>query len=222
MANGEDYSPGPAAGAQVHKEGEQWTLVLVRDLRHAPEKVWQALVDPVHLREWAPFEADRSLGESGKLVRLSTVGAPASHIAETRVKRADAPHLLEYDWGGRPIRWELEATGDGTQLTLWASIDRHYVSMGATGWHICLDVLDHHLSGSPLGRITGPEALKFAGWQRLNQEYSSSAWNRRAGQVSNNTSREVQFNECDAIAFFGGRYPNSHHTRAGCLDLACG
>jgi hypothetical protein len=44
--------------------------------------------------------------------------------------------------------------------------------MGAAGWHICFDVLDHLLSGTPLGRIVGPEAMKFAGWQRLHAEYA--------------------------------------------------
>jgi len=43
--------------------------------------------------------------------------------------------------------------------------------MGAAGWHICLDVLDHLLSGAPIGRIVGPEAMKF-GWQRLSAEYA--------------------------------------------------
>ena len=38
MTRREDYSPGPAAGAEVKKDGDTWTLVLVRDLRHPPEK----------------------------------------------------------------------------------------------------------------------------------------------------------------------------------------
>jgi len=44
--------------------------------------------------------------------------------------------------------------------------------MGAAGWHICLDVLDHLLGGTPIGRIVGPAAMKFSGWQRLNAEYA--------------------------------------------------
>jgi hypothetical protein len=43
--------------------------------------------------------------------------------------------------------------------------------MGAAGWHICLDVLDHLLGGTPTGRIVGAEAMKF-GWKRLNKEYA--------------------------------------------------
>jgi uncharacterized protein YndB with AHSA1/START domain len=72
----DQYIPGPAAGAQIRKAGEHWTLVLVRELRHSPEDVWQALTDPAQLREWAPFDADRNLGSTGASVKLTTVGAP--------------------------------------------------------------------------------------------------------------------------------------------------
>src|SRR5579864_3719370 len=156
----EQYTPGPANVAQVRKDRgpngeEKWTLTLVRELRHAPEKVWQAITDPAHLREWAPFDADRSLDTAGTSVKLTTVGAPTPHVTETKVTRADAPKLLQYNWGGQDIRWELDAFGSGTRLTLWHNIDRHFISMGAAGWHICLDVLDHFLSGTPIGRIVG-------------------------------------------------------------------
>jgi len=172
MNSREQYAPGPASGAHIEKDGEKWTLVLVRELRHSPEKVWQALTDPAQLRGWAPFDADKNMGAAGTTVKLTTVGAPTPHITETRVTRADAPRLLEYNWGGQDIRWELEALGGGTRLTLWHNIDRRFISMGAAGWHICFDVLDRHLSGNPVGRIVAGEAMKFGGWQRLNAEYA--------------------------------------------------
>jgi hypothetical protein len=92
-------------------------------------------------------------------------------VTETTVTRADAPSVLEYTWGGNDMRWELEARGGGTRLTLWTSIDRRYISMGAAGWHVCFDVLDRLLGGTPIGRIVGPDAMKFGGWQRLHAEY---------------------------------------------------
>ena len=174
MIDREQYTPGPAHGAQVKKDGRQkdkWTLILVRELRHSPEKVWQALTDPAQLREWAPFEADGSLGTVGATVQLTTVAAPTPQVSETRVTRADAPKLLEYNWGGNDMRWELEALGSGTRLTLWHNIDRRFISWGAAGWHISFDVLDRLLSGTPIGRIAGSEAMKF-GWQRLVAEYA--------------------------------------------------
>src|SRR5205814_4234480 len=157
MSGGEQYAPGAAHGAEVRKDGEKWTLVLVRDLAHPPAKVWTALTDPEQRRAWAPFDSDRNLGAVGTAT-LSTVGAP--FVSETQVKRADAPRALEYDWGGGDIRWELEPLGaGGTRLTLWANINRRFIAMGASGWHVCFDVLDRLLAGRPIGRIAGPEAM---------------------------------------------------------------
>jgi uncharacterized protein YndB with AHSA1/START domain len=166
MSSRVQYTPGPARGAEVRKGGEKWTLILVRKLRHSPEKVWQALTDPAQLREWAPFEVDGSLGTAGSTVKLTWVGAPTP--IDTRVTRADAPEVLEYD----DIRWELEPAGNGTRLTLWHNIDHRFVSWGAAGWHISFEVLDHYLAGDPIGRIVGQDAMRFEGWQRLTKEYA--------------------------------------------------
>ena len=166
MINPEQYEPGPASGAQVRRGGEIWTLILVRELRHSPEKVWQALTDPVHLREWAPFEVDGSLAAAGTTVKLTWAGTPTP--LDTTVTRAEAPRLLEYN----DIRWELEAFGGGTRLTLWHNIDRRFISWGAAGWHIALDSLDYLLNGTPIGRIAGSDVMKFHGWQRLRAEYA--------------------------------------------------
>jgi uncharacterized protein YndB with AHSA1/START domain len=184
MNDRDQYTPGPASGAQVRKDGEKWTLILVRELRHSPEKVWQALTDPAHLREWAPFVVDGSLDAVGNTVNFTWVGAPTP--IETRVTRADAPKLLEYS----DMRWELEASGGGTRLTLWHNIDRRFISWGAAGWHICFDVLDRLLSGTPIGRIAGGEAMKLGDWQRLTAEYAKQfdteapKWPPQAAQKS--------------------------------------
>lgn len=170
MTSRDDYKPGAASGAEVRKDGEKWTLILVRVLKHPPAKVWQALTDPTQLREWAPFDADRSLAAVGP-VNLSTVGTPTPMTSETRVTRADAPNLLEYQWGGNDLRWQLEKLDNGTRLTLWHNIDRGYIAMGAAGWHICLDVLERFVAADPLGRIVGGEAMKFD-WPRLKAQYA--------------------------------------------------
>jgi uncharacterized protein YndB with AHSA1/START domain len=166
MIEREQYTPTPASGAQIRKnEGDKWTLILVRELRHPPEKVWEALTDPAQLREWAPFVVEESLRTAGTTVKLTWVGTPTA--IDTKVTRADAPRVLEFG----DIRWELGEVGGGTRLTLWANIDRRFIAWGAAGWHIAFDVLDRLLSGTPIGRIAGAEAMKF-GWQRLVAEYA--------------------------------------------------
>jgi uncharacterized protein YndB with AHSA1/START domain len=166
MTDRHQYAPGPAGGARVEKDGDRWTLVLVRELGHPPGMVWQALTDPAHLREWAPFEADGNLGTAGATVKLTWSGT--ANVSEAKVIRAEKPEVLEY----QDLRWQLEPSGRGTRLTLWHNIDRRFIAWGAAGWHISFDVLDRLLSGDPIGRITGADAVKFGSWQRLVGEYS--------------------------------------------------
>lgn len=165
----EQYDPGPARGADVRKDvGEdksKWTLILVRELRHSPEKVWQALTDPAQLREWAPFIADGNLGKVGS-VNITWMANPQALL--TKVTRAEAPHVLECG----DMRWKLESSDRGTRLTLWHNIDNRFISWGAAGWHISFDVLERMLEGNPMGRIAGVDAMKNAGWQRLVGEYA--------------------------------------------------
>ncbi len=164
MTQHEQYTPGPASG-EVQKHGDQWTMILTRQLRHSPDKVWAALTDPAQLREWAPFDVDGGLDKTGN-VNLTWMGSPQA--MEIKVTRSEAPSVLEYD----NTRWELEPSGAGTKLTLWQTIDKRFVCWGAAGWHISFDVLDSKLSGNPTKRIAGPEAMKNEGWQRLVGEYA--------------------------------------------------
>jgi len=117
MTDRQQYAPGPASGGAgpkgpgtktVKKSGRSFSS---ENCATRPRKVWQAITDPVHLREWAPFDADGSLGTVGATVKLTTVAAPAPRVTETTVTRADAPNVLEYKWGGFDMRWELEAFG---------------------------------------------------------------------------------------------------------------
>ena len=165
------YQAGAAADAHVRKDGDRWTLVFVRELRHRPDKVWTALTDPSHLREWAPFDADRDLGSTGS-AKLAMAGAPEPETLDCSVIRADAPTLLEYTWGGDVLRWELEEIDTGTRLTLRHTLDdRSWGPKVAAGWHICLDVAERALDGQPIGRIVAHDAMRV-GWERLNAEYS--------------------------------------------------
>ena len=65
---------------------------------------------------------------------------------------------------GKPV-WPVAVVG--AELKRRHNIDRRFISWGASGWHICFDVLELLLAVEPIGRIIGAEAMRFGGWQRL-------------------------------------------------------
>jgi uncharacterized protein YndB with AHSA1/START domain len=170
--NRDDFRPTPLAEAEAHADGDRWTLVFVRDLRHPPERVWAALTDPAELREWSPFHADRDLGSAGEAT-LTMAGAETAEESPAVVRRAEPPALLEYTWGDDLLRWELQPSAAGTRLTL-----RHTVGEPdlppkvAAGWHLCLDVCELLLDGDAVGPIVAEDALGF-GWEELRDAYSA-------------------------------------------------
>lgn len=170
MSQKRDYIPGPADQARLIEAEGGWNLAFVRELKHSPEVVWAALVDPAQLSEWAPFDSDRRLDTPGE-VMMTPVGSDSP--SPSRVIRAEAPNLLEYEWAGNTLMWELEDLQGRCRLRLWAKISPKFVAMGAAGWHVSLDVLESMLAGASIGRIAGQEALNCEGWRQLFTEYSA-------------------------------------------------
>jgi uncharacterized protein YndB with AHSA1/START domain len=182
------FEPGPLAEVDCTADEDRWTLVFVRDLRHSPEKVWVALTDPAHLREWAPYDASRDLGGLGD-VTLTMIDGDTSEELPASVTRAEPPTLLEYTLGTDLLRWELAANGAGTRLTLRHTVqDREWVPKVAAGWHICLVVAEHLLDGEPIGPIRGAEAQRF-GWQELHDAYAETLGITGTGQPDETASR---------------------------------
>jgi uncharacterized protein YndB with AHSA1/START domain len=169
----DDYRPSPLGPAEAEKDGEHWTLVFHRDLRHPPEKVWSALTDPGQLDQWAPWIADRDLGRPGDVTLTMIDGETRQEMAAT-VLRSQPPTLLEYTLGTDRLLWELSATATGTHLTLRHTVaDADWLPKVAAGWHICLDVAEHLLDGDPVGVIRGSQAMAF-GWTELEKAYAQT------------------------------------------------
>jgi uncharacterized protein YndB with AHSA1/START domain len=170
-AGAEGFDPGPLAQVSAHADGEGWTLVFVRELHHAPDRVWSALTDPGQLAEWAPYTADRDLGRTGPATLRMLDAGELGELPSAQVTRADRPTLLEYTWGGDLLRWELAPIDVGTRLTLRHTVaGRDTVAKVAAGWHLCVLVADRLLDGAPIGPIRGRRAMAF-GWEDLNAAY---------------------------------------------------
>lgn len=156
--------------ATVVPDGDRWTLIFIRHLRQPPARVWTALTDPAEVDRWAPFAGD--LTGAGDTTLTMIDGDTRTEMPAT-VLRSEPPALLEYTWGPDRLRWELEAAGDGTRLTL-----RHTLAgpgmeaMVAAGWHLCAGVLQRLLDGEPVTAIRGQEAMNH-GWAELRDAYAA-------------------------------------------------
>ena len=165
-----DFRPSPVQDATAVREGGHWTLVFVRDLPYPTESVWRSLTDPDELRAWAPFDADRDLGSTGAAT-LTMAGGDGTERSAVTVRRAEPPVLLEYTWDQDVLRWELAPTATGTRLTLRHTVeDKGWIPRVTAGWHLCLDVAERALAGSPVGRIVGEQA-KEHGFALLHAAY---------------------------------------------------
>jgi uncharacterized protein YndB with AHSA1/START domain len=165
------FDPGPLGDASVVPDGDRWTLIFIRDLRHPPGAVWTALTDPAELDQWAPFAADRDLGRTGDATLTMIDGDTRTALPAT-VRRAEPTSLLEYSWGDDLLRWELTPTADGTRLILRHTLAEPGMdAMVAAGWHLCVAVLARLLDGDPVGVIRGRDAMAY-GWERLRDGYA--------------------------------------------------
>jgi uncharacterized protein YndB with AHSA1/START domain len=166
------FTPSPAQPIATERDGDRWTLVFVRELRHSPEVVWAALTDPAQLREWSPFRPDRALDTRGDAT-FTMVDGDDEEDTEASIQVADAPRVLQYDWAGDLLRWELEPTGAGTRLTLRHTVQsEEWVPRVAAGWHLCLDVADLLMGGEHVDPVVG-RAARANGGDELRAAYAA-------------------------------------------------
>jgi uncharacterized protein YndB with AHSA1/START domain len=117
-----------------------------RRLRHAPETVWRALIEPGQLAAWFPstIEGERIEGASLRFV-LPFEEAP---VMEGTLLELDPPRLLAFTWGGDLLRFTLTADDGGCLLELTATLDElGKAARDGAGWHTCLDRLGALLDG---------------------------------------------------------------------------
>jgi uncharacterized protein YndB with AHSA1/START domain len=145
---------------EVLRDGDRVGLRFVRRLAHPPAKVWRALTESEDLRHWLPVDivGERRAGARIELPFWPEVvpeaerhGMAEAMTGEIRVWEPE--RLLEYTWDVDVLRFELQATDDGTRLTFttWLAGEQPEGFEGtAAGYHVCLDSLTELLdTGAP-------------------------------------------------------------------------
>jgi uncharacterized protein YndB with AHSA1/START domain len=162
---------------EILRDGDRVGLRFRRRLRHDPDKVWRALTESEHLRYWMPCDvvgerragADITLPFWPEHVEAYNIDEP---VLRGRIIAWEPPRRFEWTWGGDVLRFELEATDDGTHLTFTTWLedgDPEAAANTAGGYHVCLDHLERLLDGGAGAKLTDPDVQSTA--DRLTTAY---------------------------------------------------
>ncbi len=165
-------SPPPADDARgtlgVGPDGA-WQIRFERRLRHSPERVWDALVDPEQQDRWVPGVRIEAVAGGAVRYDFGDEG-----VADGVVLGVEPPFALEHTWRwpGEPestVRWEVRPAEDGAVLVLMHRALRQAPAVDyCTGWHTMLDALRAFLDGGDPAELT-PD------WEALAQVYGELA-----------------------------------------------
>ncbi|HEY6739916.1 MAG TPA: SRPBCC domain-containing protein [Actinopolymorphaceae bacterium] len=156
LTSGTTRRPPAAAGRMTSIDGRP-AVHFERWLPHPPEKVWAAISEPEHLRQWFPAEVE---GPRQADAELRFVFAEDEAPPKTgRVLEYDPPWAFAFTWEDDVLRFEIEPEGDGCRLYFSNSTEgsAEQTRKTVTGWHVCLDVLAAALGGD---EPPAPEAWK--------------------------------------------------------------
>jgi len=134
-------------GTLTRRDGRA-ELRFTRHLAHPPEKVWRALTEPEHLEAWFPttIEGERAAGAPLRFA-FRDVAMPAM---AGEMLACEPPTLLEMNWGGDVLRFDLRPDGGGCVLDFTCRFDElGKAARDGAGWHACFDMLAHELGGTP-------------------------------------------------------------------------
>jgi uncharacterized protein YndB with AHSA1/START domain len=119
----------------------RWQVRFTRALPPPPEKVWQAITEPEHLRAWFPTTVDGERA-AGAVLRFTFPDGEGPDF-DGEMLTYEPPSLLEFRWGDDVLRFELRPEGTGTLLTLVDAISElGRAARDGAGWHSCLDLLE--------------------------------------------------------------------------------
>lgn len=151
---------------RVTRDGDAVVLTYERDLTHPPEKVWRAITESEHLRQWFPVDiiGERAVGAPLHLTfwpeALEQAGEEIEAAGMDRedptlpgeVLTWDPPRTFEFTWDTERLRFDLTPTGRGTTLRVAIRVidpGPHGHASTAAGYHMCFDALAASLDGEP-------------------------------------------------------------------------
>jgi len=131
---------------RLERRDGQVLVTYTRRFPHPPGTVWRALTEPDQLGAWFPTTIDGERA-AGAALRFGFENDEAPPF-DGEMLVYEPPCSMTLRWGDEVLRFEVEAQGDGSVLSLTVTFDEvGKVARDGAGWHACLDLLGAVVAG---------------------------------------------------------------------------
>lgn len=136
--------------AKIEKVGNGYSAHFERKLNHSVEDVWAMLTENEQLKKWFNELRVGELREGG----FMKFEVPDVMNEELKIFEFKPFSVVEFDWFGDVVRFELHAKQNGCVLILKETINTltEQTRKDLAGWHVCLDVIKALLDGETIQR----------------------------------------------------------------------
>ena len=136
--------------ADINKVEDGYLVKWERKMNHSVESVWAMLTDNNKLEKWFDELRAGDLRQGGFMkFHIPNVMDEKLEIMEYKPNS-----VLEFDWFGDVIRFDLYPENDGCTLILLEKIKTitEQTKKDLAGWHGCLEVINALLDGETIQR----------------------------------------------------------------------
>ncbi|WP_203246405.1 SRPBCC family protein [Sporosarcina beigongshangi] len=148
--------------ATIEQYEQGYVACSERHIKHSAQEVWAMLTDNAKLDKW--FEELRvgELREGGFMKFDMSEGK----FEELEILAYAVHAILEFDWFGDRVRFELQPEQEGCLLIFkeYFSVITDQTIKDLAGWHVCLNVIESLLKNEPIHS-------RVDDWQEWHQQY---------------------------------------------------
>lgn len=136
--------------AEIKQIEKGYLATFERPLNHKVEAVWAMLTDNALLGKWFQELRVGELRQGG----FMKFYVPDIMEQELEISELTPLSVLEFDWFGDTIRFELHTKQNGCVLILKEKLRAitEQTKKNIAGWHVCLDVIEALLDGRTIQR----------------------------------------------------------------------
>lgn len=136
--------------AEIKRFEDGYLAYYERQLNHNVEAVWAMLTENEQLTKWFNELRVSELREGG----FMNFSMPGVIEQDLEISELILLSVLEFDWFGDVIRFEVHSSEGGCILILKEKLNAitEQTKKDLAGWHVCLDVIQALLDRKPIQR----------------------------------------------------------------------